>query len=131
MRTLLKDRRFSLLAVFALALGIGASTVVFSIVYDGLLNPFPYKDAEGISVFQIHDMEQSGNRGRGAFTFPEFLDYREQNQVFADMVGTAYTDVLYSSNGGTQQAGCLRHHQHVSLSRRPTAARPMDRRCRR
>jgi putative ABC transport system permease protein len=102
-RTLFKDRRFALLAIFALALGIGASTVVFSVVYDGLLNPFPYKDANGISIFQIHDVERAGNQGRGAFSFPEFLDYREQNHVFTDMVGTAYTDVLYSSNGGAQQ----------------------------
>jgi putative ABC transport system permease protein len=102
-RTLFKDRRFALLAIFALALGIGASTVVFSVVYDGLLNPFPYKDANGISIFQIHDVERAGNRGRGAFSFPEFLDYREQNHVFTDMVGTAYTDVLYSSSGGAQQ----------------------------
>ncbi len=90
-------------AIFALALGIGASTVVFSVVYDGLINPFPYKDANGISIFQIHDVERAGNRGRAAFSFPEFLDYREQNHVFMDMVGTAYTDVLYSSNGGAQQ----------------------------
>jgi putative ABC transport system permease protein len=102
-RTLFKDRRSALLAIFGLALGIGASTVVFSVVYDGLLNPFPYKDANGISIFQIHDVERAGNRGRGAFSFPEFLDYREQNNVFTDMVGTAYTDVLYSSNGGAQQ----------------------------
>ena len=102
-RTLFKDRRFALLAIFALALGIGASTVVFSVVYDGLLNPFPYEDANGISIFQIHDVERGGNRGRGAFSFPEFLDYREQNHVFTDMVGTAYTDVLYASNGGAQQ----------------------------
>jgi len=102
-RTLFKDRRFALLAIFALSLGIGASTVVFSVVYDGLLNPYPYKDANGISIFQIHDVERAGNRGRGAFSFPEFLDYREQNHVFMDMVGTAYTDVLYASNGGVQQ----------------------------
>jgi putative ABC transport system permease protein len=101
-RTLFKDRRFALLAIFALALGIGASTVVFSVVYDGLLNPFPYKDANGISIFQIHDVERAGNRGRGVFSFPEFLDYREQNHVFSDMVGTAYTDVLYTSKVGTQ-----------------------------
>ena len=40
-RTLFKDRRFALLAIFALALGIGTSTIVFSVVYDGLLNPVP------------------------------------------------------------------------------------------
>lgn len=102
-RTLLKDRRVAVLAILALALGIGTSTVVFSVLYDGLLNPFPYKDANGISIFQIHDLERAGNRGRGAFSFAEFLDYREQNHVFTDMVGTAYTPVLYSSRGGVQQ----------------------------
>jgi putative ABC transport system permease protein len=102
-RSLLKDRRFALLAIFALALGIGASTVVFSVVYDGLLNPFPYRDANGISIFQIHDVTRPGNRGRGSFSFPEFLDYREQNHVFTDMVGTGYTPVLYDSEGGAQQ----------------------------
>ena len=102
-RALRKDRRFAILATLALALGIGASTVVFSVVYDGLMNPFPYKYANGISIFQIHDVERGGYRGRGAFSFPEFLDYREQNHVFSDMVGTAYTPVLYTSNGGAQQ----------------------------
>jgi putative ABC transport system permease protein len=102
-RSLLKDRRLAILATLALALGIGASTVVFSVLYNGLLNPFPYRDASNISIFQIHDLEQAGSRGRGAFSFPEFLDYRAQNHVFTDMVGTAYTEVLYSSKEGVQQ----------------------------
>jgi putative ABC transport system permease protein len=102
-RTLFKDRRFSLLAIFALALGIGASTVVFSVIYDGLLNPFPYKDAGGITIFQIHNADDGGVRGRGAFPFSEFLDYRDQNHVFTDMVGTAHTNVLYSTASGTER----------------------------
>jgi putative ABC transport system permease protein len=102
-RTLFKDRRFALMAIFALALGIGASTVVFSVVYDGLLNPFPYKDAAGITVFQIHNSTDTGTRGRGAFAFSEFLDYRDQNHVFSDVVGTAYTNVLYSTAGGMER----------------------------
>lgn len=102
-RVLFKDRRFALLAIIALALGIGSSTVVFSVVYDGLLNPFPYKNAGGITIFQIHNADESGERGRGAFSFPEFLDYREQNHVFSDMVGTANTNVLYSTPAGTQR----------------------------
>lgn len=102
-RILFKDRRFAILAIFALALGIGSSTVVFSVIYDGLLNPFPYKNASGITIFQIHDDDEGGVRGRGAFAFPEFLDYREQNHVFSDMVGTAYTSVLYSTRTGTEQ----------------------------
>jgi len=102
-RTLSKDRRFALPAMLALALGIGASTVVFSVLYDGLLNPFPYKNASGITIFQIHNSARTGIRGRGAFSFPEFLDYREQNRVFTDMVGTAYTNVLYSTPTGSER----------------------------
>ena len=103
LRTLSKDRRFSLLAVLALALGVGSSTVVFSVIYDGLLNPFPYKDARGIIIFKIHDASRAGVGGRGAFTFDEFLDYREQNHVFSDMVGTAYTGVFYSAGDSTMR----------------------------
>ena len=43
-RDLRKNRRFSLIAIFALALGIGASTVVFSVVYNVFFLALPYKD---------------------------------------------------------------------------------------
>src|SRR5258708_20249731 len=41
-RSLAKDRRFALIAVLALALGIGATTVMFSLLYNAVFNPFPY-----------------------------------------------------------------------------------------
>ncbi len=103
LRSLRKDRRFAIVAIFALALGIGASTVIFSVIYNGLLHPFPYKDANGISIFQIHDLDQAHTGGRGAFSVPEFLDYREQNHVFEDMVGTSYARVLYTYHDGIMQ----------------------------
>src|SRR6267378_2752359 len=43
LRSLRKDRRFALIAIFALALGIGASTVVFSVVYNVFFQALPYK----------------------------------------------------------------------------------------
>jgi putative ABC transport system permease protein len=103
LRSLRKDRRFAIVAIFALALGIGASTVIFSVIYNGLLHPFPYKDADGISIFQIHDLDQGHTGGRGMFSVSEFLDYREQNHVFADMVGTSYAHVLYTYHDGVMQ----------------------------
>jgi len=44
LRTLRKDRRFALTAIFALALGIGASTVVFSVVYNVFFQALPYQN---------------------------------------------------------------------------------------
>src|SRR5437016_4196358 len=108
LRSLRKDRRFALIAIFALALGIGASTVIFSIIYNGLLNPFPYKNANGISIFQIHDLDQAGVGGRGAFSVHEFLDYREQNHVFEDMAGTSYSRILYTHHEGAIQLRCAK-----------------------
>src|SRR5271154_4629624 len=67
LRNLRKDRRFALIAIFALALGIGSTTVVFSVIYNGLLRPFPYKHAERLTTFYIHDLQdanlQEGGRG--------------------------------------------------------------------
>jgi hypothetical protein len=55
-RCLRKDRRFALIAIFALALGIGSTSVVFSVIYNGLLRPFPYKDASRLTTFSLHDL---------------------------------------------------------------------------
>jgi len=104
LRQLRRARGIAAVAVFTLALGIGATTVIFSVVDNALLHPFPYKDADAISIFRIHDLDEAGQSGRLWLSVPEFLDYREQNHVFADMTGTAGADVLYTGgSGGTQQ----------------------------
>ena len=102
-RQLRRARGITAVAVFTLALGIGATTVIFSMIDNALLHPFPYKDADSISIFRIHDLDESGGFGRLWLTVPEFIDYREQNHVFADMTGTAGGDVLYTRGEGTQR----------------------------
>jgi putative ABC transport system permease protein len=101
-RNLLKDRGFILLAVFTLALGMGATTVIFSVVDGALLHPFPYRNANDISIFRIHNLDEAGETGRLWLSVPEFLDYREQNHVFADMTGTGHGSVLYTAGGTTE-----------------------------
>ena len=68
MRTLLQDLRyslrqffqnpgFSLTALISLALGIGAATAVFSVLYSGLLHPYPYRAAEHLVALRIHNQQ--------------------------------------------------------------------------
>ncbi len=102
-RGLARDRTFTTLAVAALALGIGATTAIFSVIDNVLLEPFPYADAHRLVTIEIHDSTRSDPGGRTAFLAPEFLDYQEQNHVFDRVVGNANIDVLYDNGAGTEQ----------------------------
>ncbi|HUJ30691.1 MAG TPA: ABC transporter permease [Candidatus Acidoferrum sp.] len=113
-RSLNKDRRFTLLAVLALALGIGSVTVIFSAVYGVVLDTFPYAHYDRMVSFSIDPIGQASGNGREMLSIPEFLDFREQNHVFADMEGgtgipalhwlhdgqtTQWTDTMETANG--------------------------------
>jgi len=98
-----KQPSFTILAILALALGIGSATTIFSVIDNVLLDPFPYKDARRIVTFQINDVERGDRGGRGFFPIPEFLDYQEQNHVFDHVVGDTNEDVLYTNGEGTER----------------------------
>ena len=101
LRNLRKSPGFVAVAVLTLALGIGASTAIFSVVDNILMEPFPYPDAQRFMGVQIHDTERNEPGGRGGYTDPEFLDYVEQNHVFDRVIGNDDADVLYRSGEGT------------------------------
>src|SRR5437899_682734 len=106
LRSLAKDRRFALIAIFALALGIGATTVMFSVIYNVVFDPFPYRDFQRSIVFEMRDLASTGDKGEGLrdhYTIPEFLAIREQNHVFEDVVGNYQLDVLYADGKGTRR----------------------------
>ena len=103
LRNLRKTPGFALIAVLTLALGIGASTAIFSVIDNILMEPFPYPDAQRYFSVQIHDTERSEPGGRGGYTGPELLDYMEQNHVFDRAIANDQTDVLYRSGEGTER----------------------------
>src|ERR1700733_2230354 len=87
LRSLRKDYRFSLTAILALALGIGASTVVFSVVYNAIFETVPYKNFSRLVVFKIDNLANAGgSKGRTYFFSNEVRAIREQNHVFEEMI---------------------------------------------
>ncbi len=102
-RGLHRDRRFALIAIFALALGIGASTVVFSAFYNLMFHPFAARDANRLVVVSVHYPNQRPDDPGFDYYIPDFLSYRAENHTFEDMVGSSLTEVLYSDGKGTRQ----------------------------
>jgi putative ABC transport system permease protein len=109
LRTLWKDRRVAAVAILALALGIAATTVIFSVFYAVLISPFPYPNSERMVTFQIHDVTLPADNVRLGLTAPEFADFHEQTQnVFADAFAFHNLDVLYANKQGGSDilSGC-------------------------
>src|SRR5580698_9434058 len=104
MRNLQKDRRFAMVAIFALALGIGSSTVVFSIFYSLFFNAFAAKDASRLVVPVIQNTENTGRSGSNleplTLHLADLDAVREQNRVFENIVGYIVEMVL--ANDGSQ-----------------------------
>src|SRR6267378_11325 len=103
LRNLRKSPSFTIIAAVTLALGIGASTAIFSVIENVLMEPFPYTDAARLVSVQIHDTEQNQPGGRGGYSGPEFLDYFEQNHVFDRVIANDGMDLLYRSGEGTER----------------------------
>ncbi len=87
LRTLHKDRRFSLIAIFALALGIGASTIVFSVVYNVFFHALPYKSYDRSVVVSMDKPGSIGRERTRQYFYPEEIRaFREQNHAFEEII---------------------------------------------
>ena len=103
-RSLRKQPAFTIAAVLALALGIGATTTIFSVIQNVLLDPYPmYADVDRIVGVRIHDLDSARPGGREYYQLPEFLDYQTQAQSFADVIAGTGEDVVYTSDAGSEQ----------------------------
>jgi putative ABC transport system permease protein len=84
-RSLLKRPGFTLVALVALALGIGANTAIFSLVNAVLLRPLPFAEPDRL-VWVWGNIRSGGNR---ASVSPlDFLDYRQQNNTFEEFAAS-------------------------------------------
>jgi len=79
-RMLLKQPGFTLIAVFTLALGIGANTAIFSVVNGVLLKPLPYREPERL----VHVYRMQPPVTRSPVSRPAWFDFAAQQQVFSE-----------------------------------------------
>jgi putative ABC transport system permease protein len=100
LRLLVRERAFAAVAVTTLALGIGANTAMFGVINAVLLNPFPYKDADGI-LFVGQTYARAS--GMGSIPAGNFRDWREQNQVFEPLAGARGMDMSLTGIGEPKQ----------------------------
>jgi len=101
LRSFGKSPAFTAVAVLTLALGIGATTIIFSAIDSILIHPLIYKDADRLMSWFIHDVSKPTQDGRGGFSLPEYVDFDEQNHVFEGMQGIAALDVMYFDGQNT------------------------------
>ncbi len=95
LRSLLKRPGFTAIAVITLALGIGANTAIFSLVNAVLLRPLPVSDPEQIVSVAIRGKHDS----MGAFSYPNYKDFRERNEVLSDLLVYRFAPLSLSRSG--------------------------------
>src|SRR5438876_10498859 len=95
-RVLARNPGTTTVMVFTLALTIGATTAIFSVVYGVLLRPLPYTDANQITaIFEV------SSEGRWShLADPNFDDFRDQNRSFETIA--KYNSNIVSVSGASQ-----------------------------
>ena len=104
-RTFLRSPRFTIPAVLALALGIGATSAIFSVVRGVMLKPLPYPDPDRLVIVWENNLRR--NRPRNVIGAANFVEWRERNRSFdhLGMVGPSRINVIL--NGQPEEVAGL------------------------
>jgi predicted permease len=103
-RTLRQAPSFAAVALLTLALGVGASTVMFTVINGVLLRPLPYAEPDRLVSVQ----GQSANFGNFYLSYPDFLDCRRDNRSLQSLVGWVFQLGATLSEPGTPEFVDLR-----------------------
>jgi predicted permease len=100
-RVLLKNPGFTAIAVSTLALGVMATTAIYSVIHAVLLDPFPYKDVDSLMSVKVWDPDQRGYRT--SYTTDQFLEIAARSSIFEGVIASTISDVLWTGDGDPQR----------------------------
>ncbi len=101
-RQLFKEPRFTVVAVLALAIGIGANTAIFSVINAVLLKPLPFPHPKQLVAWGSIDSRLPQREGFRSVSYPDFFDFRKQNQSFAHLAVYQESSLALSGEGAAQ-----------------------------
>ncbi len=104
-RTLIKSPRFSIIAIAALAIGIGANTAMFSVVYNVLLRPLPYPQSDRLVFIQESSLRNGGTSPTSPATF---FDWRDQQHSFTAIAAAEAWHAPLTGSGQPEDIAGLR-----------------------
>ena len=102
LRALRRAPGFTAVAAVTLALGIGATTSIFSVVNAVLLRPLPYAHADRAAMVWLDN--RRGNNAEDIHSWPNLADLRAQNRVFDEIAG--YAPGGYNLTNGCAEGAC-------------------------
>jgi putative ABC transport system permease protein len=105
LRGLLKHPAFTAIAVITLALGIGGSTSIFTVVNAALLRGLPYKSPE--RLYHIWEQTQKQEFPKREFSYPDYQDY-QQNNVFEGLAAYTGGGAILSGQGDPESVNAPR-----------------------
>lgn len=104
-RVLLRTPLFTICTIAALAIGIGATTALFSVVHALLIKPLPYQDAGALVVVWEHNLPR--NRPRNVISPANFLQWRERSRSFESLAAFSQNRVTLTGSGEPQELATI------------------------
>ncbi|MEO8037107.1 MAG: ABC transporter permease, partial [Acidobacteriota bacterium] len=87
-RVLARSRSFTIAALLTLAVGIGATTAIFSVLYAVVLAPLPYRDPSSLVIIRETDPHNDSYRENASI--PDLRDWQEQSHSFERLTGFSH-----------------------------------------
>ncbi len=102
LRSLVAHPAFASVSILSLALGIMATTAIYSVLHAVVIDPFPYKDVDRLMSVRVSSPTPGGG-GRTGYSIDQFLEIAERSTIFEGVIASTISDVFWTGVGDPQR----------------------------